>query len=77
LPALALIGSGAVLAAAAGETRNIGPQEARNLVASGDVLVCHAMFVGARLGARPLKALFDVLELFAFVRPGEPCLPSP
>src|SRR5262245_27027868 len=35
------------------------------------------MFVASRLGARPLKALFDVIELFAFARPGEPCLPSP
>ena len=77
LPALALIGSGAVLATASGETRSIGAQEARNLVAGGDVLVCHAMFVASRLGSRPLKALFDVLELFAFARPGESCLPSP
>ena len=77
LPALALTGGGAVLARASGETRELSTAEARNLVASGDLLICHAMFAGQRLNARLLKPLFDLLELFAFVRPGEPCLPSP
>jgi ATP-dependent DNA helicase DinG len=77
LPALALTGGGAVLAQPSGETRVLSTAEARNLVAGGDVLVCHAMFAGQRLRARLLKPLFDLLELFAFARPGEPCLPSP
>jgi ATP-dependent DNA helicase DinG len=76
LPALALTGGSAVLAWPSGETRTLSPAEARDLLAGGDVLVCHAMFAGQRLNLRPAKPPFDVLELFAFVRPGEPCLPS-
>jgi len=72
-----MIGGGAVLAVPSGETRKLSSREARDIVASGEVLVCHALFVSARLGTRPLQPMFDVLELFAFARPGEPCLPSP
>ena len=43
----------------------------------GDVLVAHALFVAGRLKAAPGRPLFDVLELFAFVRPAQPCVPSP
>ena len=77
VPALALTGGGAVLAEPSGDVRALATAEARNLLANGDVLTCHAMFVAQRLGARPAKPIFDVLELFAFVRPGVPCLPSP
>jgi len=77
LPALALTGGGAVLAQPSGEARILSVAEARNLIASGDLLTCHAMFVAQRLGARPVRPVFDVLELFAFVHPGVPCLPSP
>lgn len=77
VPALALTGGGAVLAEPSGDARALAAAEARNLLANGDVLACHAMFVAQRLGARPAKPIFDVLELFAFVRPGVPCLPSP
>jgi ATP-dependent DNA helicase DinG len=52
-------------------------EQARELLAKGEALVCHALFVAARLRARPTTPLFDVLELFAFVKPGVPCLPSP
>jgi ATP-dependent DNA helicase DinG len=77
LPALAIAGAGAALASASGEMRSLRAEEARALLVKGDVLVCHALFVTARLRARPATPLFDVLELFAFVRPGVPCLPSP
>jgi len=40
------------------------------------VLVAHAAFVAGRLKTAPVRPLFDVLELFAFVRPGVPCVPS-
>ncbi len=39
-------------------------------------MVAHAAFVGGRLKTPPAGALYDVLELFAFVRPGAPCVPS-
>ena len=77
LPALAITGGGAWIAAPPGEPRQVSEREARELIAGGEVLVCHALFVVARLAARPARALYDVLELFAFVRPAEPCLPSP
>jgi ATP-dependent DNA helicase DinG len=77
LPALALTGAGAVLAQPSGETRVLSMAESRDLVSSGEVLVCHALFVAHRVGGRPVKPPYDVLELFAFVKAGEPCLPSP
>ncbi len=77
LPALAIAGAGAVVAIPSGEARLLAAEDARELLAKGDVLTCHALFVTARLRARPARALFDVLELFAFVKPGVPCLPSP
>lgn len=77
LPALAITGGGAWLAVPSGDVRQITEREARDLISGGDVLICHALFVASRFGARSVKALYDVLELFAFVRPGEACLPSP
>jgi ATP-dependent DNA helicase DinG len=76
LPALAITGGGPWLAEATGATRQVSEREAQDLIATGDVLLCHALFMASRLTARPTRALFDVLELFAFVRPAEPCLPS-
>jgi ATP-dependent DNA helicase DinG len=77
LPALAVSGAGAMLASAAGETRILQAAAAREILESGEVLLCHALFVAARLRARPARPLYDVLELFAFAHPGERCLPSP
>jgi ATP-dependent DNA helicase DinG len=76
-PALAVAGEGAAIAAPDGVTRALSLAEARALVVKGDVLLCHALFTAQRLNARPERALFDILELFAFVRPGQSCLPSP
>jgi ATP-dependent DNA helicase DinG len=77
LPALALTNDGAIMALPSGETRALSASEARDVLARGDVLTCHALFVAQRLSARLAKPVLDVLELFAFVRPGEPSLPSP
>jgi ATP-dependent DNA helicase DinG len=77
LPALAITGGGAWIAKPSGEVRQVQDREARALIAGGELLVCHALFVASRLGARPARALHDVLELFAFVHPAEACLPSP
>jgi len=66
-----------MLAAADGSVRHGAPEEARKLFRSGEVLVAHALFVAGRLKAAPARPLFDVLELFAFVRPAQPCVPSP
>src|SRR5476649_1128339 len=67
---------GAAIARADGEAEGIGLHDARPLFEGGDVLVAHAAFVAGRLGTRANVLLFDVLELFAFVRPGLPLVPS-
>jgi ATP-dependent DNA helicase DinG len=59
-----------------GAPRRAELRDARALLESGEVLVAHAGFVAGRLGARALTAPYDVIELFAFVRPGQPFVPS-
>ncbi len=39
-------------------------------------MVCHARALAVRIGSQPFPA-FDLLELFAFVRPARFCLPTP
>jgi len=76
LPALVPAPGGAVVCAPDGTCRRTEWAEARALFRSGDVLIAHAAFISGRLKVPPAAALFDVLELFAFVRPGAPCVPS-
>ncbi|HEX3945926.1 MAG TPA: ATP-dependent DNA helicase [Rhizomicrobium sp.] len=77
VPGLFPAAGGALLALPSGETRGIGADDARALFRSGDVLVAHAIFVAGRLKVAPNRPVFDALELFAFVRPTQPCVPSP
>ena len=67
---------GAAIARSDGSAERANPRAARALFESGDVLVAHAGFVAGRLGTRSETPLFDVLEFFAFVRPGMPAIPS-
>jgi len=67
---------GAAIARGDGTSERASLRDARALFESGDVLVAHAGFVAGRLGTRADALLFDVLELFAFVRPGMPAIPS-
>ncbi len=76
LSALVPAPDGAALALPDGSARMVDLNEARALFRAGNVLVAHAAFVAGRLRTAPKEALFDVLELFAFVRPGIPCVPS-
>src|SRR6185312_16033645 len=76
LPALVTAPGGGV-AAQHGETARLKLDDARRLFRSGDVLVAHTVFVAGRLKTQPAAPLYDVLELFAFVRPAQPCIPSP
>jgi ATP-dependent DNA helicase DinG len=48
----------------------------RVLYRSGEVLIANTAFVSGRLRVAPAKPLFDLLELFAFVRPAVPFVPS-
>jgi len=50
--------------------------EGAALFRSGDVLVAHAGFVAGRLASEIARPVFDVLELFAYVRPCQACVPS-
>ncbi len=59
-----------------GTAERIALRDARPLFETGNVLVAHGGFVAGRLGVRAETMLFDVLELFAFVRPGLPFVPS-
>jgi ATP-dependent DNA helicase DinG len=60
-----------------GAAERVDLRDARALFEEGDCLVAHAGFVAGRLGTRTERMLFDVLELFAFVRPGMPFVASP
>src|SRR5512146_2242604 len=75
-PALIPAPGGAVVADPHGAVAGLGVDEARRLFRSGDVIVAHALFVSGRLKAPPTRPLFDAMELFAFVRPAVPCVPS-
>ncbi|MBS0410718.1 MAG: ATP-dependent DNA helicase [Proteobacteria bacterium] len=79
-PALVVLpGPRAAVADAQDDGRAVRPPEARDLFESGPVLVAHAAMTARRLalGAPPRSPrLFDVLELFAFVRPAQFCAPS-
>ena len=76
IPALVPSPGGAMLGLADGASRFAGWEEARALFRSGDVLIANAAFVAGRLRTAPARPLFDVLELFAFVRPATPFVPS-
>jgi len=76
IPALVPAPDGALVVLADGTSRVARLEEARTLFRSGDVLIANTTFVAGRLRAVPAKPLFDVLELFAFVRPGVPFVPS-
>src|SRR5690242_4925397 len=58
-----------------GVARRADLRDARALLESGEVLVAHAGFTAGRLGAHA-SSPYDVIELFVFVRPGQPFVPS-
>ena len=67
---------GAVVVRGQAKAEHLDLRDARALVEEGDVLVAHSGFVAGRLGIRSEIMAFDLLELFAFVRPGEPFVPN-
>jgi len=76
LPALVPAPPGAVIFDD-GSVRRAELRGARALFEAGEVLVAHAGFTAGRLGVKGASAPYDVIELFAFVRPGQPFVPSP
>jgi len=63
---------------ASGEVVSLSFGEAARKIRQADAppIVCHARRTGQRLGLDSLRA-FDVLELFAFAKPAQFCLPTP
>lgn len=59
-----------------GELKNIETGEARALVGRHMPIVCNGSQLAGRLGMEKVAA-YDVLELFAFIRPGNFCVPTP
>ncbi len=59
-----------------GEIETLGPAEARRRLDGEVPMVCHARAVARRLDLASFAAL-DLLELFAFVRPAQFCVPTP
>lgn len=77
LVALCAGASGAVFAESGGGIKAVSLAAAAGRARSGlPLLVCHAPALARRLGCDPFPAL-DLLELFAFVRPAQFCLPTP
>ncbi|MFQ5534179.1 MAG: ATP-dependent DNA helicase [Sphingomonadales bacterium] len=76
VPALACNPGGAAALFPDGEVRVLSLEQAAGLASRRPVMVCYAPGVARRLGLASLRA-FDVLELFAFVRPARFCLPTP
>ena len=84
------IGWGAIAVSGDGEIDELPAEAALDLLARGSVLTVHGGFTARRiaLGLDARKAaratsfaigpkVLDLLELFAFVHPASPCLPTP
>ena len=74
-PTLAAGPGGAVWISAEGEIEEISHSQAARRASDGAPLVIHAPVLARRLGLTHLAA-YDVLELFAFVRPAQFCAPT-
>ena len=59
-----------------GELRNLETGEARLLIQQHMPIVCNGLQLAARLGMERFHS-YDVLELFAFIRPGKFAVPTP
>jgi len=59
-----------------GEVEHLTAAKAARRAQAAAPLLCHAKATARRLGCDPFPA-FDVLELFAFVRPAAFCTPTP
>ncbi len=63
-----------------GEVESYSTQEAEAFFKTERRLICHTLFSARRLGIEPSVPPhfhFDLMELFAFVRPTQFCLPTP
>ena len=59
-----------------GEATRLAPAAAAERARAGAPLLCHGRATARRLGIEPFRA-YDLLELYAFVRPAAFCTPTP
>lgn len=76
LSALVVGPLGGCIVTADGEVEVYNLSELKNITRDHDFLVCNLPVITRRLGVE-LSGCFDILELFAYVRPAEFCLPVP
>ncbi len=76
VPALVAGAARAVWLTPAGEIELLSHAEAGRRAVAGPCLLVHAPATARRLGIERLRG-YDLLELFAFVRPARFCLPTP
>ncbi len=75
-PALTITPAGAVWLSEDGEISHLGKNRIASVLADNPPpFICHRAAAARRLGVKPFAA-FDILELFAFVRPASFCLPT-
>ena len=74
--ALVVGATGAVFLSPDGEIEELVKAQAARRAQKTPPLICHAPAVAAQLGTGKFPAM-DLLELFAFVRPADFCLPTP
>ncbi|MEQ8609507.1 MAG: ATP-dependent DNA helicase [Parvibaculum sp.] len=74
-------GGGAVCVSADGEIEELSPDEALKRIEREPVMLVHAGFTARRVARgrafrEPGPQVLDLMELFAFAHPAEPCLPT-
>jgi len=75
-PILLSESNGSIWISPDGEIEEISHKEVVNRATNSSPLVCHSRATNHRLQCKPFLNL-DVLELFAFIRPAEFCVPTP
>ncbi|MBM3491326.1 MAG: ATP-dependent DNA helicase [Alphaproteobacteria bacterium] len=75
-PVLALAGGRALWCEPGGKPQSLGLAEAAKRAQGEPPIVCHARSLARRLAVPPFRA-YDLLELFAFVRPAAFVVPTP
>jgi ATP-dependent DNA helicase DinG len=79
-PALVVRGRTVTWVSCDGEVGESGVADGARLLRDGPALVVHAGFTARRLGIKPpvrRPDLFDLTDLYAFVRPARPLVPTP
>ncbi|MCF8473409.1 MAG: ATP-dependent DNA helicase [Emcibacter sp.] len=76
LPALIIGQNHAIILSPDGEVMDYALKDLKKIVKDKAFLICNQTILARKLGKMTFRA-FDILELFAFVRPTEFCLPLP